>query len=102
MLDAKSIKIMKLIMRTLCTLLYLLISTLEYTNWEGGVDDPPLGCLSSGCTSDYGIVARPDAGMQWNSDEKSNPLPYICISRCKQGYKWHQGIYTFFLNTDCK
>lgn len=63
----------------------------EYTNWEAGVDDPPFGCLSTGCTSDYGIVARPDAGMQWNADDKSNPLPYICISKCKQGYIWHQG-----------
>ena len=64
----------------------------DYTNWEGGVNDPPLGCLSSGCTADYGIVARPDAGMQWNADEKSSILPFICISRCKQSYKWHQGI----------
>ena len=65
--------------------------TSEYTNWEGGVDNPPFGCLSTGCTLDYGVVARPDAGMQWNADDKSNTLPYICISKCKQGYIWHQG-----------
>ena len=67
----------------------------EYTNWEGGVDSPPLGCLSTGCSSDYGIVAIPDVGLQWNAAEKNSKLPYICLSKCKQTYIWHQGIKVF-------
>ena len=74
--------------------------TSEYNNWEGGVDNPPFGCLSSGCSSDYGIVIRPDAGLQWNADERSSSLPYICLSKCRQTYIWHQGnIFRMKLNT---
>ena len=61
-------------------------------NWEGGIDNPPLGCMSTGCTEDYGIVARPDAGMQWNAADKSTSLPYICLSKCRRGYKWYHGM----------
>ena len=80
---------MKLIMRTLSTLLYLLISTLEYTNWEGGIEN--IGCVSTKCSEYSGLAINPKSGFTWNAFDKGTALPYICVSKCPVNFKWYPG-----------
>ena len=74
-----------------CPVFKRILLILDYTNWEGGIDNPPLGCKSSGCGIYDGIVARPDAKMTWNAHDKASVLPFICLSKCRYGYKWYDG-----------
>ena len=58
-----------------------------WSNWESKAEN--IGCFSSGCTKDDGLILRPDSGYSWNAVvDKSLKLPYVCLSRCKKGYQW--------------
>ena len=74
-----------------CATFKRILQILDYTNWEGGIDNPPIGCKTSGCGIYDGIVGRPDAKMTWNAHDKSSALPFICLSKCRFGYKWYDG-----------
>ena len=62
---------------------------LEYTNWEGGVEN--IGCLSTGCSEYSGLAIRPKSGFTWTSFDKGSEFPYICVSQCPVHFKWYPG-----------
>ena len=70
-------------------LVYLLISTLEYTNWEGGIEN--IGCVSTKCSEYSGLAINPKSGFTWNAFNKDTALPYICVSKCPVNFKWYPG-----------
>lgn len=51
------------------------------------------GCPTSGCqTSIHSLRMRASALNDWVATEKSNPLPYICMSKCRRGFEWYQSL----------
>ena len=48
-----------------------------------------MSCPNSVCTSNSGLAALSEENFVWRATEIDKVLPYICLSRCKNGYKWY-------------
>ena len=63
------------------------IITLDYINWEGGVED--IGCYSTGCSEYSRLAIRPKSAYTWTAYDRGTKLPYICVSQCPVNFKWY-------------
>ena len=56
-------------------------------NWESGLVS--LGCPRNNCTGNEGLVMRPTSQFAWNAFSDDTLSPYLCASKCKQGYHYY-------------
>eukprot|EP00095_Tigriopus_kingsejongensis_P007775 maker-scaffold154_size301342-snap-gene-2.20 protein:Tk07775 transcript:maker-scaffold154_size301342-snap-gene-2.20-mRNA-1 annotation:"macrophage mannose receptor 1-like" len=58
----------------------------NFVNWALGIKD--FGCPKSGCQGGHGMSMRLSLPFEWEARNKSESLPYICMSECPKGFKW--------------
>ena len=68
----------------------------DFTNWESGLEN--IGCLGSGCTEYDGITVVSKSNFAWNAVDKSQELPYICMSQCPVHFIWYPGTHSVIEN----
>ena len=64
--------------------------TFLYTNWKDKKENS--GCLSLICTNNYALTLNTKRHYTWEAVDKSNVKPYICESKCKDGFTWFEGL----------
>lgn len=52
-----------------------------------------LGCPAGGCVDGTrALMLELSSGLKWRASIKTELEPYICVSKCKRGYKWLENI----------